>query len=407
MKKESFTKNVLLLSGSAGVSQAISILVSPILTRLYGPENFGVYTVFISIISILAVISTGRFEIALLRPKNQEKVTDLLSVSIIWLGLFTLSLSAGLALTMNFWQGFSLASIWYLIPIGVAVIAIANLYNYLATRDERFTLIGIGSLFRSFTNNGLSLLLGYLEIGLGLIVGFLSGHLAFNIVSLMGLKTKLFSRISLQNTKSIISEYKEFPVINGASAIANIGSNQLPIIIMAFAFNDATIGMYGLIMRVLNAPLIFVGKAISQVFFGQVASAARGGDFDGNQVLQLGLKLAGLITIILLPLVFFGSEIFSFVFGEEWSTAGDIVALFVPFYIIRFVYYCLSTIMIIRNELKVELLQNIFALIAQVSAVIIGSFVFKSSNVTFQLIAIAGFLIYCLFVYQLIKVIRK
>tara|TARA_B110000046_G_C13026363_1_gene414333 strand:- start:4922 stop:6118 length:1197 start_codon:yes stop_codon:yes gene_type:complete len=398
---------VLLLSGSAGLSQVISILVSPILARLYGPENFGVYTLFTSTVSILVVIATGRFEIALLRPKDDETVSGLTQIGILWLISFIVISLAALGITVNLWSDMSLAHLWYLLPIGILIIGLANLNNYLATRKERFGLIGIGSLIRSIANNGISLFLGYIEVGIGLIIGFISGHLFFNIATQIGLKTSFSNRISLIRGKSLVKEYSEFPLINGTSALANIGSNQLPIIIMAFAFNDATIGMYGLIMRVLNAPLLFIGKAVSQVFFGQTAKEVREGKFDSKQIIQLALKLAILITIILLPLFFFGSEIFSFVFGEEWGDAGQIAGLFVPFYIVRFVYYCLSTIMIVKNELKTELLQNIFALMTQVIAVVLGSFVFDSSLITFQLIAGAGFLIYCVFVYQLIRVIHK
>ena len=41
--KSEFTKNTLTLMTGTSVAQAIPIAISPILTRIYSPEDFGVY----------------------------------------------------------------------------------------------------------------------------------------------------------------------------------------------------------------------------------------------------------------------------------------------------------------------------------------------------------------------------
>ena len=45
-------KNLLCLISSTTIAQIISVIVSPILTRLYSPEIFGEYSLYLSIYSI-------------------------------------------------------------------------------------------------------------------------------------------------------------------------------------------------------------------------------------------------------------------------------------------------------------------------------------------------------------------
>ena len=52
------------------LAQAIPILLSPALTRLYSPESFGALGAYIAASAILIVIATGKYENALLIQKK-------------------------------------------------------------------------------------------------------------------------------------------------------------------------------------------------------------------------------------------------------------------------------------------------------------------------------------------------
>ncbi len=198
-----------------------------------------------------------------------------------------------------------------------------------------------------------------------------------------------------------LSSYKDFPTTNSISAFSNMATNQLPIIIMAMVFDNALIGLYGLLMKVLNMPLIFFGRSISQVLFSRFSSEERKGASMTKWVQKLGVYLFIGITIILLPLVFWGEDIFSIAFGEEWAEAGRLVVYFIPFYVLRFVYFCLSTLMIVKRRLKTDLIQNISALALQCIILYFGCFIFEDSDLTFGLIGAGGALSYLVFLFQL------
>ena len=65
-----------MMSGTL-VAQILLICVTPILTRLYTVEDFGNLSVFMSILSMLTVGSTGKFELAIVLP-NKTIISSLL-----------------------------------------------------------------------------------------------------------------------------------------------------------------------------------------------------------------------------------------------------------------------------------------------------------------------------------------
>ena len=71
-KKSEFTKNIVTLMTGTAIAQAIPIAISPILTRIYKPEDFGVFALFLAISSILATVVNGRYELAIMLPKKDE-----------------------------------------------------------------------------------------------------------------------------------------------------------------------------------------------------------------------------------------------------------------------------------------------------------------------------------------------
>ena len=58
--KGGFVRNVVTLMTGTAIAQAIPILISPILTRLYTPNEFGILALYMAVVSVVAIIVTGR-----------------------------------------------------------------------------------------------------------------------------------------------------------------------------------------------------------------------------------------------------------------------------------------------------------------------------------------------------------
>ena len=68
--KSKFAKNVILLGSATTLSQLINLAISPVLTRVYTPDEFGYFATFLSVVAILASISTGGYTQAIMLPKK-------------------------------------------------------------------------------------------------------------------------------------------------------------------------------------------------------------------------------------------------------------------------------------------------------------------------------------------------
>jgi len=81
--KSSFSGDVLKLVGGTAFAQVLSILASPIITRMYGPEAYGLSALFTSIAGIIATIACLRYELAVMLPEKDEDAANLLALSLI------------------------------------------------------------------------------------------------------------------------------------------------------------------------------------------------------------------------------------------------------------------------------------------------------------------------------------
>ena len=73
LPQSAYARNVLTLMTGTTLAQAIPIAISPILTRLYSPEEFGRFQLFASVATNLAVLGCGRYEFALPLARDEAE----------------------------------------------------------------------------------------------------------------------------------------------------------------------------------------------------------------------------------------------------------------------------------------------------------------------------------------------
>jgi O-antigen/teichoic acid export membrane protein len=80
-------KNFLIVMSGTVIATIILLLVSPILTRLYTLSDFGLLAIFVALVSTISIVSTMRYELAVVQPNNQEDAT---SIVILAMSILTL-----------------------------------------------------------------------------------------------------------------------------------------------------------------------------------------------------------------------------------------------------------------------------------------------------------------------------
>ena len=180
--KSDFSKNVLTLLTGTSIAQAIPIAISPVLTRIYTPNDFGIYALYMSLASILSVISTGRYELSLLLPKKDEDAFSLLSLSLFLSFLFSIFIS----IIFYFFNvqivlilGNPNIERWlYFIPISIFFTGLFQTLTYWSNRNKQYKTIAKGRVSQSSGTAISNLILSLNNSnGKGLIIGGIIGRI--------------------------------------------------------------------------------------------------------------------------------------------------------------------------------------------------------------------------------------
>lgn len=326
--KTDFGKNVLVLLTGTGIAQAIPILISPLLTRLYTPHEFGVFGLYMACVSILSVFSTGRYDLSIIEPK-QESVARMLMLLSIYISIFFSLLLFVLVLFFNSFFTSLLSepdiSIWlYLLPISVFTISCFSVFSYWMNRKKMYKDMSINRVVSSTSVSSITLLLGLGKIITGgLIVGYIIGQL----ITVILLKKKLLTEdYSLRIKRKFVTmkEFVHYPKYLIPATLASEASNNIPVILVTNFFNSTATGFFSFANRVTALPISFVGNAIGEVYRQKAAEVYA--EFGNCRELYLTtlkkLALIGLAPFV--GLFFFGEFLFAFVFGPEWAEAGKI-----------------------------------------------------------------------------------
>ena len=81
--KSQYRKNILTLMAGTSIAQAFPIAITPILTRIYTPEDFGLFAIYMALASIISIIVTGRYELAIILPHKDEDAFQIMTFAML------------------------------------------------------------------------------------------------------------------------------------------------------------------------------------------------------------------------------------------------------------------------------------------------------------------------------------
>ena len=401
LKKNIFLLNVLKLITGTALGQMITVLVSPILARIYTPEDFGILAVYISVVAILAVIICLRFELAIMLPEKKEEAADLVILSIFIAAFISLCL---LFTFIIFNKNISvlighpeIRFYLYLVPLSTFFYGSFQAFSYWMSRSQKFNQLAAAKTTKEAAIAGTQLSLGaFLQAGaLGLVAGQIAGNATATgillVKSFNQIRRRFCSAIS-NNLKTVFIKYKKFPLFTSWAALLNAISQNIPAILLAFLFSPSVAGLYAIAIRVLHMPIALIGNSVKQVYYQKASEIYN----DNRPVLRIFLKTTQLLALIavipFLIVILWGEPIFTFVFGTQWGSAGKYASI-LSFWLFFVFINPPSVITIYLLELnKVQLIYEIFLLIFRVLAIYVGFILYKDVIVSISLFTIVGIL---------------
>jgi O-antigen/teichoic acid export membrane protein len=367
--KSEFSRNVLTLMTGTTIAQAIPIAISPILTRIYTPEDFGVYTLFVAIAAIFGSVVNGRYELAIMLPKKDEDAINIFALGFIITCVISLLLLITVVLFNDYFT--TLLSneeigLWlYFVPLAVFLTGIFNLLNYFNNRKKNYKDLTKATIIRSIVGGIIQLSVGLAKQG---VTGLVSGQIIaqfFAITKLLKniIKDKnLILKISKVKIIALAKRYKDLPKYSVLATLANVLSHNLTNILISSFYTITTLGFYALVQRVLGIPSTIIGFSIGQVFLQQATIEKQ----QTGKTINTFSKTVKKLLIIGLPsftiLFFIVEDLFAFIFSEEWRVAGIYAKIIIPWFFISFVASTVSGVDTVMEKQKKYLIFNILLL---------------------------------------------
>lgn len=405
--KSHYVRNIVTLMTGTSLAQAIPIAISPILTRLYTPEDFGVFAMFIAISSIATVLVTGRYELAIILPNSDRDAFHIVTLSVclsclVSALLFFLVIIFNSEITLLF--GTEEISNWlYWVPLSTLLMGIYTSLNYWSNRKLNYRRLAISRVVQTATSSIPQLAVGFIKSGpAGLVGGQLAGQLlasSFMARLIYREDKNQIKKIKYKRLLVLAKKYLNYPKFMIAGQLMNSLSSSLPLFILSILFNPAIAGFYSLSQRVLIAPVSLIGSAIGDVYRGDASKIYR----ESGNCLQLYkqtfLKLSLLSLIFIFPVFLFGEDLFTFVFGENWREAGKIAAILSIMVFFQAVSSPLSLTILFADLQKIDLIWQSLRLALAGVSLAAGYFFYDDYKVALFLFSLSFSLLYLIHIY--------
>lgn len=373
---------VTVIAGGAALGQAITVLVSPILTRLYLPADFGVFGVYASILGIVTVIASLRYEYAILLPEDDVSAANILAVCfVILLGTTSLSCFVIYIWGVQFvaWANVpELVPYLWLIPFGMLGTGIYQILNYWAVRKRDFSRISRTLLTRGVARASIQVGLGLMASGpTGLLLGQWAGDSAG--CSYLGRAAWIEDRaslkaVSLQGMRKAAARYIRFPIYSSVASFTDALGLNVPQFLFAAFYGAEVAGWFALGQRVIAVPLNILIDSVSQVYFGEAARLPKD---DSRSLRRFFFKLTGklvLTGVIPVATICALAPWFSaIVFGPSWENAGKYVQILGLMFAVRFAVIPLQHTLNVLERQDLLLLWDCIRLVIVVGALLAGN----------------------------------
>ena len=412
--KSEFNRNVLTLMTGTTIAQAIPIAVTPILTRIYTPEDFGVFALFIAIASIFGTIVNGRYELAIMLPRKDEDAINIFALGFIITFVISLILLILVLVFNNYFVNLldnKEIGVWlFFIPITVFLIGLWQLLNYFNIRKKQYRDIAKATIIKTIVLATVQLSIGFIKSGVtGLISGQIISQLFANTKLLSNIiKDKvLISKISKKKIISLAKKYQDFPKHNAPAALSGTAASELPLILLPKLFGLAMGGYFFLAHKMIAIPSALIGKSISEVFF-QEMSVKKNMRF---KCWPFFIKTVKHLLFIALPISFFivlfGPYLFQIVFGEQWKISGEIARYLAIVFLFKFVVSSVSSMLSVSGYIKKGAFWKYLYLITSLSIFTFSMLVGLKFFEFLLLFTIHEIVLYLIYFYLIAKSVRQ
>lgn len=361
------------------IAQLIGLLVYPVLTRLYSPDDFGLLSLFLSIGGILVLLSTAEYQYAIVLPKEQSDAVACFHAGGLW--LLVVSVLCGVSSLFRtqiaaLFNAPDLATYYPFLCVFVFATGLWNLLNYWYIRNSRFGRVSAFQLTMSVTNSGL-------KWGLG-AAGWLRGGLIFStsfgtLLSVMvsicyRFKSDIKPLLSFDRMRirSMTKRYRNFPLFALPKSLVNTFSSNLPVLLLTPVFGLKEMGFFGMAITLSFTPISLISRSLYQVLYQKTTTQVQ----RCERIKPFFMRFLCLTLLVVLPsfavLYCILPWLTQWLLGVEWYITGEYIRLLFPWLIVSTLIVPLGPLTDIFMKQKWWLYFEVIMFLLRLAAIGIG-----------------------------------
>ncbi|MBU3951201.1 MAG: oligosaccharide flippase family protein [Proteobacteria bacterium] len=398
-------QNVAIIATGTAGAQAITMIFAPIITRLYGPEAFGLQGTFVALVAVLTPIAALSYPIAIVLPKEDNdakgiaQLSTYISLTISVLVMLAIIVGGDRILALLGIE--ALTALVLLIPLNMLFSSWLQIAQQWLIRKKQFRITAKLAVVQALIVNCAKAGIGWFNpLGSVLIILFTFGSAFHAAMLYMAARQTGMSggQTPQAQTRTPLLElarrHSDFPVYRAPQVFINAISQSLPVLMLAAFFGPASAGFYALGKGVLGMPTQLIGQSVADVFYPRIAEAAHKDENLTRLIIKATLALAAVGFFPSAIIVAFGPGLFGFVFGAKWIVAGEYAQWIALMSFFNFINRPAVAAVPVLDLQRGLMIYELFSTGLKLVALYIGFYVVRSDTVAVAFFSIFGALAY-------------
>lgn len=417
LTKKPFVRNVIIMASGTAVAQVISLVLSPIITRLYGPEAYGLMGVFMAIIQIIAPVAALTYPIAIVLPKSDRNAKGLIRLSL-YISAVIAAVAALILLLFNqsiirLFQLEGIAPYLYLIPIVIVFSSFLQVSEQWLIRTKQFGITAKVEFLQALVLQGSKAGVGFVHpVASVLVLLTASGNGLKALMMILYARRSNYKQTNdfhknLMSIKELGKKHMDFPLFRAPEVFLNAVSQGLPILLLTSFFGPASVGYYSIGKSVLGLPSRLIGKSVGDVFYPRISEASKNGENLSKLIKKATLALGAVGVIPFGIVMLFGPWLFGIVFGNDWVMAGEYARWIALWNFFGFMNLPSVKSLPVLSAQFFHLKFTFFMLITRISVLALGYYVFSSDLLAIAFFGVSGALLNILLILITFQLSKK
>ena len=388
LKKSSFIRDgITLVSGNVW-AQAIAFVSYLVLSRLFSPEDFGLYNIFYSYIEVLIIVSTCKYELAIVIADNDREAAAVGRLALRLNTFISIALLTALLVLTLLGHTEAFAStrlstlnpmLALLVPPMVFLCGTSRVYSFTLNRFRRFRSIALSEVVGSTSGVLFKVLLGLPRLAstlwhtVGLPLGTVLGRACANInLAWRWRRLELPRDISRDERRAAAARFHNFPLFTMPKDLINSLSYNLPLLWLALYFDKAEVGLFAMALTFTFRPVNIFNTAFEKLLYVRIAERVRAHQTIRADLHRFVLTINAAALPVFAVAFLFGEQIFGFLFGGRWAGCGYYLRCLLPWVFVALTSTSLTFIANVFSRQRTEFFFYIVLFLLRIAAMVIG-----------------------------------